>query len=313
MKRKIVKHGKSTLTVSLPSRWIDSMGIAKGDEVDVRQSGSSLCISSAYKPKKSRIEIDLSLAGRMIPRMMAAVYVAGFDEARIHFSSPEELAMIQDTVYKYCHEYELINISNGVIEVKSIASLYPKFYEQMLRKSAQATLNIARETFAAIKKQDKKELSSLILKDKIVDRYCAFGGRIINKGFDVGITQPGPLYFVHNQTEILADIFKVISSEFIRWDGVMDLEQLELFEETIELMEKVYDLLFGFSMDKVHDLAHAETNMRERIDHVAQEPKGNMKIFAYLINLFETCFEMKSAIMVLHLGKEAERMENQKI
>ena len=36
MKRKVVKHGTSTLTVSLPSLWAKEYGLKPGDELRIR-------------------------------------------------------------------------------------------------------------------------------------------------------------------------------------------------------------------------------------------------------------------------------------
>ena len=45
MKRKIVQHGQSTLTLSLPSKWVKKNNIKKGQLLDVNVSEKGLLIS----------------------------------------------------------------------------------------------------------------------------------------------------------------------------------------------------------------------------------------------------------------------------
>ena len=56
IKRKVVLHGRSTLTVSLPSIWLKKLKISKGDELEVREYGNEIRISrenGMYLGKKS--------------------------------------------------------------------------------------------------------------------------------------------------------------------------------------------------------------------------------------------------------------------
>src|SRR3989338_4453795 len=46
MKRKIVQHGSSSLTITLPMNFVDKFGLKKGDEVDVEESGTTLIVAT---------------------------------------------------------------------------------------------------------------------------------------------------------------------------------------------------------------------------------------------------------------------------
>ena len=51
MKRKIVKQGKATMTVSLPSKWIKNNNINNADEVDIEEienNNKAICPSVNY-------------------------------------------------------------------------------------------------------------------------------------------------------------------------------------------------------------------------------------------------------------------------
>jgi len=46
MKRKIVQHGSSSLTITLPIKWVEKFGLKKGGELNVEENGPTLLIST---------------------------------------------------------------------------------------------------------------------------------------------------------------------------------------------------------------------------------------------------------------------------
>jgi phosphate uptake regulator len=59
MKRKIVKHGQSTLTVSIPSKWAKNNNLHNGDLINIEASKDKLILSKEDKYFEE-IEIDLT-------------------------------------------------------------------------------------------------------------------------------------------------------------------------------------------------------------------------------------------------------------
>jgi len=44
MKRKIIKQGHNTLTITLPSEWVKKLNLNAGDEIEVYERDSGLVI-----------------------------------------------------------------------------------------------------------------------------------------------------------------------------------------------------------------------------------------------------------------------------
>ena len=60
MKRKVVKHGQNTLTVSLPSKWCRAHGIKQGDEIEVEEKGPLIQLSPLEVKRKTETSLDFS-------------------------------------------------------------------------------------------------------------------------------------------------------------------------------------------------------------------------------------------------------------
>lgn len=84
MRRKVIKQGHNTLTVTLPGKWVNKMGIKPGDELDVIDQDRGLLISTEKGPNLSSITVDISdLTPALIWRYILSAYRAGYDEIRV--------------------------------------------------------------------------------------------------------------------------------------------------------------------------------------------------------------------------------------
>jgi len=304
MKRKIVKHGPSSLTISLPAKWVKKQHITAGDELELEEEGSSLRILSKPKiPKELEINLDLSDSGVMLSRAIVAIYKAGFDKANITYNATKELETIQNTIDRSCHAFEIMNIKKHVVEIKAISQLDHSEFNNILRKSAHAIEIISQEVLDTMKSEDYDSLPELILKDRLVDRHTDFCRRLLNQGYDVRPKKKGPLYTIIEQTEIGSDIFKIISRELIKTKKKPSNQIITLFESINKLIMKMYNTFFDFDIMKMKEIGTIEINIRKQIDLICNSTKKDIKLLAYLINLFETIFELKSAILTYHLSE----------
>ncbi|MFH1631117.1 MAG: AbrB/MazE/SpoVT family DNA-binding domain-containing protein [Candidatus Aenigmatarchaeota archaeon] len=81
MRRKIIKQGYDTLTITLPSKWTKKFHLKPGDEVELVEHDRMLQISTEKGPSLSGITIDISgLSASVIWRHILSAYRAGYDE-----------------------------------------------------------------------------------------------------------------------------------------------------------------------------------------------------------------------------------------
>jgi phosphate uptake regulator len=91
MKRKVNRVGTSTLTVSLPSKWVKKSGLRQGDEVDVVEDGKNLLIVREGQNKKKIRHATLNLDKfnkMMTNRFFHELYRQGAQKITIKFNDP---------------------------------------------------------------------------------------------------------------------------------------------------------------------------------------------------------------------------------
>src|SRR3989338_5785197 len=98
MKRRVIKQGNNTLTITLPRKWAEKHGIKAGEEIEVEEKSETLLISSSNGKQIATKEIDLSDFGPLIPRVIYALYKKGYDKIHLQFSDKSALPLIQSAM-----------------------------------------------------------------------------------------------------------------------------------------------------------------------------------------------------------------------
>ncbi len=180
MKRRIVKHGRNTMIISLPSSWIKKYGIGKGDEVEVNEKGSALEICTGEAVEFGRIEIDLSgLSPALICSAIKSAYINGFDHIDLSFQRPfadiqgktVAVGKIASDVIKELVGVEITLQSNSGCTIKEVSSSSLKEFDSVVRRAflllADALANAAGGDFSATENAQDECLNA----QKLVN-YC---------------------------------------------------------------------------------------------------------------------------------------------
>ena len=92
MLRKVVQHGPSTMTVSLPIKWVKENHVQKGDELVISEENNRVVIGTQRKAKKNNITIDITNLNRnTIMFYLRSLYRQGLDEIEIYFENTETI------------------------------------------------------------------------------------------------------------------------------------------------------------------------------------------------------------------------------
>lgn len=86
MKRRIIKQGHNTLTMTLPSEWVKKLNIHAGDELDVYEDSGSLVIGGKQNGDSKSTTIDIAeLSVPMLWRFFQSAYREGYNEIKLTY------------------------------------------------------------------------------------------------------------------------------------------------------------------------------------------------------------------------------------
>jgi len=134
MKRKVVKHGLSTLTISLPSKWAKANKVKSGDLLELEVLKDRLVISWGGKKHFEEVETTFTVEEEWyIYRILRHLYTSGYDEIKINYSKKEHLELIRKGLSKVTG-MEIVESSPKYCLLKCVVSAEDSDYEQIVNR-----------------------------------------------------------------------------------------------------------------------------------------------------------------------------------
>jgi phosphate uptake regulator len=205
--RKIQLTGKSTYIVSLPKKWVTSMGLKAGSQLAVsRQSDSSLLLTPKELAKPAKLgEASINISQKdntgTIMRKIVALYLVGYNLIRIRTKDERITALqrnsIKDLTRKKLVGTEIISDSPNEMRLQVLLS-YPELsVESALRRMCLIAASMHEDAMQALKELDKTLARDIIALDDEVDRFSLYIIRQLKAAVqnekilkDIGLSSP---------------------------------------------------------------------------------------------------------------------------
>lgn len=242
MKRKIIKQGHSTLTITLPNKWAKDLKLNAGDEVDIFESDGTIIVNGKQKSQPKTTTIDITgLRVPMIWRFFQSAYREGYDEIKVVFDPNQKVCEGAYDYYASHFEYArmgeknpkipttemlqgLINrfIGVAIIDqrdnyciVKEMGELTSKEFNNSLERIFILILELFDKIISIIKENDIGDISVCKVihqMDTNIDRFIDYCCRINNRINDSNFQKNKPVMFsTLFILELLGDEFKYLA------------------------------------------------------------------------------------------------------
>lgn len=330
MKRKIIKQGHNTLTITLPSEWVKKLNIKAGDEIDLLENNGSLIINGKQNNKFKTTEIDITgLSVPMLWRFFQSAYREGYDEIKLVYDKNKKeyqgaynfyasqfdytklgespttkgaLNMIQDLVNRFVG-MEIIDHGEGYCIIREMGEVSSKEFDNSLRRIFLLLQDLFAKTLSLIKENKIGDIGickTLHLMDINVDRFIDYCCRINNKINDSSFQKNKPLMFsTLFILELLGDEFKYIGNHLAK--TTKKVEDTLPFAETIQHHFDMYYNLF-YKFDREGAIKFGENDFKIYNDHFKWKEEKNqdtrsirrhlMQISKFIFCLMELRIEM---------------------
>ncbi len=331
MKRKIIKQGHNTMTLTLPSDWTKKLNLSAGDEIDVVENAGSLIVNGKQHNgfRTTTIDID-GLRMPMLWRFFQSAYREGYDEIKLVYNSSKKdyesaynyyssqfeykrlgekpvkstpLEMIQDVVNRFVGVEIIDNLDNSCI-VREMGEPSAKEFDNSLRRIFLLLIELFEKVIWTIKNNQTGDMSickTLHAMDMNVDRFIDYCCRINNKIYDSTFQKNKPVMFsTLFLLELLGDEFKYIGNHLAR--SKKNVNEILPFAETVKKhFENYYHLFYKFDRQGVIDFGEADFkiynehfNWKESANKDARSiTRHFMQISKFIFCLMELRIEME--------------------
>jgi len=276
MKRKIIKQGHNTHTITLPSNWIKKLNLKAGNEIDLIDRGNTLIVNGIQNSEEKSAVIDIrDFTIPLIWRYFQSVYRAGYDEIKVIFDPSKKkyedafhyyttqfeysklgekippkpaIAMIQEVVDRFIG-IEVIESGEGYCIVKEMGEASKKEFDNSLRRIFLVIFQLFDRIIEAIENnqiQDSSLCKEIHTIDLNVDKFVDYCGRILNKVIDSYPEEKKSLMFsTLFILELVGDEFKYIGKHLaFSKKSVRDILKFAILVK--EHLGLYYDLFYKF-------------------------------------------------------------------
>lgn len=328
MKRKVIRQGHNTLTITLPSEWVKRFNLSSGSEIDLIEKDNGLFLSTQKINENKRAEFDIT--GMDIPtiwKYFMAVYREGYDEVVVKFNSQEELENPYkfftknklDLRYKKKREkkrisevlqgfvnrfigFEIVELGKDFIIIKEMGQLTGKEFDNSFRRIFLLIDQMFEETAEAIKNNNPKLLLHMHDVDINLDKFHDYCIRILNKVVNKDSKKTSLLFSTLYLLEMVGDEFKNISFHMVEDSPKGKLKHIQELAELIKEQFDIYhELFYKFDKEKVERISEIDKKIYLSISAMYNGASEEEKeifhhlrmIERYINSLYELRIEME--------------------
>ncbi|MBI1969798.1 hypothetical protein HYS48_03835 [Candidatus Woesearchaeota archaeon] len=284
MKRKVVLHGPSTLTVSLPTEWVKKYEVKKGQELDIAAYNDVLQIRLDKGQAQKSISIDVRrFSPDIIKSILAVLHKSGYDEIEIAYDKAKTLALIEERISSMLMGYELIVKEKKRCLIRAIANDDAQEFHHVLRRTFLVTLELAQKSCMALKSQSREQMEKALELEQVNNRLTNFCHRILNKG-TIPNGKTTYYYTIVWLLEKIGDEYKQLLQYMEKNPGIrLGKEMLEHGEKVNKLFEAYYVLFYRYSNDGMDALRRQHKQTEEALHRMLQKKSGTDAIMGFFL------------------------------
>jgi hypothetical protein len=233
MRRKVVKQGKSTLTIALPFRWVQSRNLEAGDELEINEVESDLLLSASNKTlqKIARVKAD-KLSKNQLRSIVASLYKSGYGTIILSSKSDHNVKDMNEIVRSFTG-LEMFLEADNEIHIKSFINCKKDEVDSLILKLIQISIFMTDELEKKYKKIKVESMKELGRNNTIQIRdHCL---RTIHLNVYKGDQSYDYYDLVTTLEKLNAEILYL--AETIKNEKI---EESQLFQEIKELVNKFY-------------------------------------------------------------------------
>lgn len=186
MKRKINLVGQNTLTVSLPSKWVQKYSLKKGVELDIEEEGAILKIKSGESQGKRELSFNIKTADEFMTRLICGPYLKGYDSLSVSYHDPRVYAKVLGAL-KHTVGFEVVEQKEDGCRVEEISKGFEESFDKLITRLFFVIKSFANELNRFLKAPDSS-IDDLLDIEFTCDRLSLYCRRLINRNIISGKT-----------------------------------------------------------------------------------------------------------------------------
>lgn len=312
MKRKVIKQGHNTLTVTLPAKWVDKAGIKAGDEIELEEKDGFLVIGNTKIVKGQKIIVDVSGLDRStILILIQGLYRYGYDT--IEITAKESLVNhhrigkkigLSGLIYSIVNRLvgsEVISASSKSYVIKRIAGESIDDFPTILRRIFLLLNEMIESFISGVRENDFETIKSIEFQHTNLKKFLNYCLRLLNK-YNYGSTKKTTFYFnIISLLSKVEDIIKNNARYVLKHQiKIKSKNSFVLLKGIQSSIRQYYELFYSYNLRKVAELSRHRDMFRSDLFKMSADiSKEENMIIGGLSQIVELILDMTETKMAL--------------
>jgi len=303
MRRRIIKQGHNTLTVSLPRRWCDNLKLKGGEEIDINEKGSCLVLSKEAFKGSRNVTVDVTGLDRStIILLIQSLYTYGYEaitittkdsEAMYHFAGKHvSIPEIVNYAVNRLIGAELVSSSSSRYKIEVLTEESKEKFDTILRRIFRLIIELFDAFIERYRKLDTALIVPVELKHYNIRRFVNYALRMLNK---FGHEEADKTTFYYSILMFLAKTDEAIKN----LSGPKDMP-LKVSKKCCDMIEEIkdafvffYELFYNYDVKKVSQLHKQRDLFKNKLhDQYRHLSKDDIYLLGSLLEVFDYMIEL---------------------
>lgn len=311
MKRKVIKQGNGTLTITLPKEWCNKFNIKGKDDIDVREREKTLIIGSEKEVNLDKVRIDITGLDRTsIMYYIRALYRRGFDEIVINFDNSlayhhriEQNKKVISVIHEEVNRLvgvEIIDQKDTFCIIKDISADSFKDFNTIVRKVFLLISDALNDILISSKEFNQTLLQEIEEKHNTITKFISYCLRLLNKQGYVDYRKTIFLYTIIECLDIITDIVKYSARDMLAYNKNLKKETRNSLNLIKTSFHTFYELFYKFDLKNFAELNKIRDSALKDIDNISKIiPGKEVLIIKDMMHILEIIREISGTRMGL--------------
>ncbi len=312
MKRKVVLHGPSTLTVSLPSAWTQRHRIKKGTDLEITTKDDRLIISPAELTEYEHIHINLEDLDRTFAKLfIRSAYRKGFDTIDISYKDPniphirtgrpQAARQIILSEAKQLIGFEVTDIRERGAEIRNLTTDRPDDFNRVLRNSFQHLSQFSKDLVGSMQTNKLLPLDIVEERHGVTEKFINYCLRLLNKKETLPPRQERILYHIISSVDAVNNIYKWFYRDGVLHHKPFHAQSLAYCVAVNRYLDTFIQLFYHTDNKSLSAIGCQRKDLRMQLAGLADDlPGSEILLLAELKEIVEILYLLAVTLMELH-------------
>jgi|GEM_PF-2402527 len=317
MKRKVIKQGNGTLTITLPIEWTREMGLKGDEEIEVTVSDNRLLVESEHGKKEKIISLDIDHLERLsFAKFIIACYEQGYDTIDVVFSKPhinswshgkENVSDVINFFVSRLVGFEVLSQTKNSIKIGNISEKHLKF-ENILSRIFFLIEEYLSHLIEGLETNNYNDMKEGEKRHDNITKLVALASRILHESDSFSRSESMNLFTILNILDKITDFIRYAYKNTLKFNDKVSKNTISLARKAYQFLETYRSFYNKFDYRLVNDLDDLRGEVKKSfLECIKQCPKE-----AGINSNLDALVECLNGAVKLRISLELEKSHNKK-